>query len=140
THSIEAMMQDGRALQAGTSHFLGQNFSRAANIRFQDSNGETQFAYTTSWGASTRLVGAMIMTHGDDDGLRLPPRLAPYPVVILPIVRDPAAADSVISAARALSAQLANRHLPTSRFVRTWTCGRRVSPASAGSGSRKGSR
>ena len=110
THSIEAMMQDGRALQAGTSHFLGQNFSRAANIRFQDSNGETQFAYTTSWGASTRLVGAMIMTHGDDDGLRLPPRIAPYQVVILPIVRDPAAADSVISAARALSAQLANRH------------------------------
>src|SRR5210317_2194227 len=88
TYSIEAMMQDRKALQAGTSHFLGQNFSKAQEIKFQDQNGQEVYAWTTSWGVSTRLVGALIMTHSDDDGLVLPPRLAPNHVVILPIYRD----------------------------------------------------
>src|SRR5690554_4162894 len=88
TWSIEAMMQDGKALQAGTSHYLGTSFAEAANIRFQDREGGQQLAHTTSWGVSTRLIGAMIMTHGDDDGLRVPPALAPWQVVILPMLRD----------------------------------------------------
>jgi prolyl-tRNA synthetase len=85
TYAIEAMMQDRKALQAGTSHFLGQNFSQAASIRFLDENGALDHAWTTSWGVSTRLVGGLIMTHADDDGLVLPPRLAPAHVVIMPI-------------------------------------------------------
>ncbi len=88
TLSIEAMMQDRKALQAGTSHFLGQNFSRAQEIKFQDQHGEEVYAWTTSWGVSTRLVGALIMTHGDDDGLVLPPKLAPKQIVLLPIYRN----------------------------------------------------
>jgi prolyl-tRNA synthetase len=88
TWSIEAMMQDGKALQAGTSHYLGTNFAHAANIRFQDREGGQQFAHTTSWGVSTRMIGALIMTHGDDDGLRVPPQVAPWQVVILPMLRD----------------------------------------------------
>lgn len=86
TLCIEAMMQDRKALQAGTSHFLGQNFSRAANIQFQSEAGGLEYAWTTSWGVSTRLIGGLIMTHGDDDGLILPPRLAPLQVVILPVL------------------------------------------------------
>src|SRR6478752_7294955 len=88
TWSIEAMMQDGKALQAGTSHYLGTSFAEAANIKFQDREGTQQFAHTTSWGVSTRMVGAMIMVHGDDDGLRVPPTLAPFQVVILPMLRE----------------------------------------------------
>jgi prolyl-tRNA synthetase len=88
TLCIEAMMQDRRALQAGTSHFLGQNFARASNITFQNPDGVEQLAWTTSWGVSSRLVGAMVMVHSDDDGLVLPPRLAPDHVVLLPIFRD----------------------------------------------------
>jgi prolyl-tRNA synthetase len=83
------MMQDRKALQAGTSHFLGQNFSHAQEIKFLDQNNATQYAWTTSWGVSTRLIGALIMTHSDDDGLVLPPRLAPKHVVLLPIYRTP---------------------------------------------------
>ena len=87
TWSIEAMMQDGKALQAGTSHYLGTNFSQAAGITYQDSDGGQQLCHTTSWGVSTRLVGGVIMTHGDDDGLRVPPAIAPYQVIILPMLR-----------------------------------------------------
>jgi prolyl-tRNA synthetase len=88
TYSIEAMMQDGKALQAGTSHYLGQNFAHAQNIRFQSASGELEYCHTTSWGASTRLMGGVVMTHGDDDGLRLPPAVAPRQVVVVPILRD----------------------------------------------------
>jgi prolyl-tRNA synthetase len=88
TWSIEAMMQDGKALQAGTSHYLGTSFADAAGIRFQDREGGQQLAHTTSWGVSTRMVGGVIMTHGDDDGLRVPPAIAPQQVVILPMLRD----------------------------------------------------
>jgi len=88
TYSIEAMMQDGKALQAGTSHYLGQNFAKAQNIRYQDKKGAFQYAHTTSWGVSTRMVGGVIMTHGDDDGLRVPPLIAPQQIVIIPMLRD----------------------------------------------------
>ena len=87
TYSIEALMRDGRALQAGTSHYMGQNFSRGFEIKFQARDKSVQYAYTTSWGVSTRLIGGVIMTHGDDGGLILPPRIAPYQVVIVPIPR-----------------------------------------------------
>ncbi|WP_449472389.1 proline--tRNA ligase [Sphingobium chungangianum] len=88
TYSIEAMMQDGKALQAGTSHFLGTTFSRAQNIKFQNAEGQQELAQTTSWGMSTRMIGGLIMVHGDDDGLRVPPRLAPYQIVVVPMLRD----------------------------------------------------
>ncbi|HOB14539.1 MAG TPA: His/Gly/Thr/Pro-type tRNA ligase C-terminal domain-containing protein [Novosphingobium sp.] len=88
TYSIEAMMQDGKALQAGTSHYLGTGFAEAAGIRYQDKEGGQQLCHTTSWGVSTRLIGGVIMTHGDDDGLRVPPRIAPQQIVILPMLRD----------------------------------------------------
>lgn len=88
TYCIEAMMQDKKALQAGTSHYLGQNFSSAFNIKFLNKIGHEELAYTTSWGVSTRLIGGLIMTHSDDDGLVLPPQLAPLHIVILPIMRD----------------------------------------------------
>lgn len=86
TYCIEAMMQDKKALQAGTSHYLGQNFARAFNIKFLNAEGVEDYAYTTSWGVTTRLIGALIMTHSDDNGLVLPPRLAPTHVMILPII------------------------------------------------------
>jgi prolyl-tRNA synthetase len=82
------MMQDGKALQAGTSHFLGTHFAEAQNIKFQDDAGTLTFANTTSWGVSTRLIGGVIMTHGDDDGLRLPPAIAPRQIVVVPMLRD----------------------------------------------------
>jgi prolyl-tRNA synthetase len=89
TYSIEAMMQDGRALQSGTSHFLGQNFAKAMDVSFQNQEGQQQFVWTTSWGVSTRLIGGLIMTHSDDNGLVLPPKLAPTQIILLPISRDP---------------------------------------------------
>jgi len=88
TYAIETLMQDGKALQAGTSHFLGTNFSKSSGITFLDDKGREQYAWTTSWGVSTRLIGAIIMSHGDDDGIILPPRIAPLHVMILPIFRD----------------------------------------------------
>ena len=88
TYTIEAMMQDGKALQAGTSHFLGQNFGRAFDVTFIDKNGKSDYAWATSWGVSTRLIGALIMSHSDDNGLVLPPHLAPIQVVIVPIYRS----------------------------------------------------
>src|SRR6201986_4506559 len=87
TYSIEALMRDGRALQAGTSHNLGQNFSKGYEIKFQARDKSVQYAWTTSWGVSTRMIGGVIMTHGDEGGLILPPRIAPYQVVIVPIPR-----------------------------------------------------
>ena len=87
TYTIEAMMQDGKALQAGTSHFLGQNFGKAFDVTFIDKNGKSDYAWATSWGVSTRLIGALIMSHSDDNGLVLPPKLAPLQVVIVPIYK-----------------------------------------------------
>ncbi|MGE0711862.1 MAG: proline--tRNA ligase [Planctomycetota bacterium] len=107
TYTIEAMMQDRKALQAGTSHFLGQNFARASNIQFLDQDGAQKLAWTTSWGVSTRLVGALIMTHSDDDGLVLPPKLAPRQVVILPILRGDEGKTEVMEYCASLRLELA---------------------------------
>ena len=107
TYSIEAMMQDGKALQAGTSHFLGTNFASAQNIRFQNANGEFELANTTSWGVSTRMIGGVIMVHGDDDGLRVPPRIAPWQIVIVPMLRDQAEDQATIDYCKTLQAELA---------------------------------
>jgi prolyl-tRNA synthetase len=106
TFTIEAMMRDGRALQAGTSHYLGTNFARASNIQYTGEDGQLAYAHTTSFGMTTRMIGAIIMTHGDDKGLVLPPRVAPYQVVIVPIGRGEQAAE-VIPAAAALAQRLA---------------------------------
>ena len=97
TLCIEAMMQDGKALQAGTSHFLGQNFSKASNIKFQNREGKNEFAWTTSWGVSTRLIGGLIMTHADDDGMIMPPKLSPNHIVIIPHFRDELYRDKINS-------------------------------------------
>lgn len=107
TYTIEAMMQDRKALQAGTSHYLGQNFSKVFNIRFNTKDAKLEYGYTTSWGITTRLIGALIMTHSDDDGLRLPPRVAPYHAVIIPIVNKPERAADVLAYANKLKAELA---------------------------------
>jgi prolyl-tRNA synthetase len=106
TWSIEAMMQDGKALQAGTSHFLGTHFAQAQNIRFQNDAGELSYCNTTSWGLSTRMIGAVIMSHGDDDGLRLPPAIAPRQVVIVPMLRDKPEDAAVLDFAEGLAAAL----------------------------------
>jgi prolyl-tRNA synthetase len=105
TYSIEALMGDGRALQAGTSHNLGQNFAKAFDITFQARDKSVQHVWGTSWGVSTRLVGGVIMTHGDDSGLVLPPRVAPYQVVIVPIGRDNWR-ETVLPRAREIHAEL----------------------------------
>ena len=107
TYSIEAMMQDGKALQAGTSHFLGTNFAHAQNIRFQNASGELELANTTSWGVSTRMIGGVIMVHGDDDGLRVPPRIAPWQIVIVPMLRDQPEDADLIAYAKDIQANLA---------------------------------
>jgi prolyl-tRNA synthetase len=108
TLTIEAMMQDGKALQAGTSHYLGQGFAEASGIEFSDRDGERRLVHTTSWGVSTRLLGALIMSHADDDGLRLPPTVAPSQVAIVPILRGDTAG-VVAEAAEALAAELRDR-------------------------------
>jgi prolyl-tRNA synthetase len=114
TLCIEAMMQDGKALQAGTSHFLGQNFAHAFDVTFQDQQGKREHPWATSWGVSTRLIGGLIMTHSDDQGLVLPPRLAPLHAVIVPIYKTPQERTAVLEAAHKLAA--ATRELP----LREW--------------------
>ncbi|MDB5695130.1 MAG: proline--tRNA ligase [Sphingomonas bacterium] len=109
TYSIEAMMGDGKALQAGTSHFLGTNFASAQNIRFQNAEGQVELVNTTSWGVSTRMIGAVIMVHGDDDGLRCPPAIAPWQVVIVPMLRDGPDDEAIISYCRGLQGELARQ-------------------------------
>ncbi|MBV9123025.1 MAG: proline--tRNA ligase [Planctomycetes bacterium] len=115
TLCIEAMMQDRRALQAGTSHFLGQNFAQAFDVKFQNQAGQLEYAWATSWGVSTRLVGGLIMTHSDDQGLVLPPRLAPIHVVIVPIFRKPEERQAVTAAAQQLAAAV--RALPLGEWL-----------------------
>ncbi|MFN8562161.1 MAG: proline--tRNA ligase [Anaerolineae bacterium] len=107
TYSLEAMMGDGKALQAGTSHNLGQNFAKAFNIQFVDEGNQRQYCWTTSWGMSWRMVGGIVMTHGDEKGLRLPPRLAPYQVVIVPIVRSDDEKSAVMETVTRLQRELA---------------------------------
>lgn len=97
TYCVEAMMQDGKALQAGTSHFLGQNFAKSANISFVNKNNQPEYAYTTSWGVSTRLIGGVIMTHGDDEGMVVPPKIAPYQIVIIPVIKNETDEETVMS-------------------------------------------
>ncbi len=106
TYCIEAMVQDRKAIQAGTSHFLGQNFAKAAGIQFQGREGAVEHAWTTSWGVSTRLIGTLIMAHGDDDGLILPPRIAPAHVVIIPITPKEETKAAVLEAADKLATAL----------------------------------
>ncbi|MDD2982281.1 MAG: proline--tRNA ligase [Crocinitomicaceae bacterium] len=106
TYCIEAMMQDGRALQAGTSHFLGQNFAKAFDVKFADKEGKLEHVWATSWGVSTRLMGALVMTHSDDEGLVLPPKLAPIQVAIIPIYKSPEELTLVSEAALELTSKL----------------------------------
>ncbi len=114
TLCIEAMMQDGKALQAGTSHFLGQNFAKAFDVKFTSVNNQEEYAWATSWGVSTRLVGGLVMTHSDDNGLVVPPRLAPLHVVICPLGRTDAERGPSVEAAEKLAAEL--RALPRDDF------------------------
>jgi prolyl-tRNA synthetase len=111
SYTIEAMMGDGKALQAGTSHILGQNFAKAFEIDFADENNDLQYCWTTSWGVSTRMIGAIIMAHGDDKGLRLPPRLAPIQVVVVPIYRDESQKEAVMPVVNEVSQRLRNAGL-----------------------------
>lgn len=106
TYCIEAMMQDGKALQAGTSHFLGQNFAKAFDVKFQGKDGEHSYVWATSWGVSTRLVGGLIMTHSDDNGLVIPPKLAPEQVVVVPIFRSDEQKETVLNYAQPIIDEL----------------------------------
>jgi prolyl-tRNA synthetase len=107
TYSIEGIMQDGKALQAATSHFLGTTFSKAQDINFQNASGELELAQTTSWGMTTRMIGAAIMIHGDDDGMRVPPRIAPWQIVIVPMLRDNDEDAALVEYCKALQGELA---------------------------------
>ncbi len=109
TYCVEAMMQDGKALQAGTSHFLGQNFAKSANISFINKQNQSEYAYTSSWGVSTRLIGGVIMTHADDEGMVVPPRIAPYQVVIVPVIKKPEDEDAVMSYIKNIQNDLLNK-------------------------------
>ena len=106
TYCIEALMQDGKALQAGTSHFLGQNFAKAFDVKFSDKNNQLEYVWATSWGVSTRLIGGLVMAHSDDDGLILPPRIAPVQVVIVPIYKGEEKKELLVAKGRELTAQL----------------------------------
>ncbi len=106
TYCIEALMQDGKALQSGTSHFLGQNFAKAFDVKFLNKEGKSDYVWATSWGVSTRLMGALVMTHSDDEGLVLPPMLAPHQVVIIPIYRDEEQLKKIVEVVSGLNADL----------------------------------
>ncbi|HBO50221.1 MAG TPA: proline--tRNA ligase [Alphaproteobacteria bacterium] len=109
TYCIEAMMQDGKALQAGTSHFLGQNFAKSADIKFVNQNNEQEYAYTTSWGTSTRLIGGVIMSHADDEGMVVPPRIAPYQIIFIPLIKKNDDAAKIMAYIENIQAQLKNK-------------------------------
>jgi prolyl-tRNA synthetase len=111
TYCIEALMQDGKALQAGTSHFLGQNFAKAFDVRFTGKDGKQDFVWATSWGVSTRLMGALIMAHSDDDGLVLPPQLAPIQVVIVPIFKGEEQLKAISEVANKIAAELRAKNI-----------------------------
>jgi prolyl-tRNA synthetase len=135
TYSIEAMMQDGKALQAGTSHYLGTHFAEAQNIRYQSDKGDYEFCHTTSWGVTTRLIGAVIMSHGDDDGLRLPPAIAPRQIVIVPMLRDKPEDAEVLAYCDALAEDLARAQVrvlvdkkPLRSAEKRWNWVRRGAP------------
>ncbi len=135
TYSIEAMMQDGKALQAGTSHYLGTHFAKAQNIQFQSAAGQLEYCHTTSWGVSTRLIGGVIMTHGDDDGLRLPPKIAPRQIVIVPMLRDKPEDAPLIEYCTAIERDLKAKGLrvlldlkPTKSAEKRWGWVRRGAP------------
>lgn len=113
TYTCETMMQDGKSLQSCTSHDLGQTFSRGANIQFQGQDGQQHFAHTTSWGLSTRIIGGLIMVHGDDDGMVMPPRIAPFPVEIIPFYKDNEQKQAIDTFCRSLQSELQKNWLPT---------------------------
>ncbi len=113
TYSIEALMQDGKALQAGTSHFLGQNFAKAFDVKFQSKDGTLEYVWATSWGVSTRLMGALVMTHSDDHGLVLPPKLAPTQVVFIPIYKNHEELDKISEKVKELTEQLKAKGITT---------------------------
>jgi prolyl-tRNA synthetase len=110
TVTVEAMVQDKKAIQAGTSHYLGQNFAKAQDITFTGREGKTQHVHTTSWGVSTRLIGTLIMAHADDDGLRLPPRVAPQQIIIIPVTPKPETKDAVIESCHAFAETIRREH------------------------------
>ena len=109
TYCIEALMQDGKALQAGTSHFLGQNFAKAFDVKYTSKEGKQDFVWATSWGVSTRLMGALVMSHSDDNGLVLPPKLAPYQVVIVPIYKGEEQLAQITKRVNTIKTELENR-------------------------------
>ncbi|MEP6468122.1 MAG: His/Gly/Thr/Pro-type tRNA ligase C-terminal domain-containing protein, partial [Parafilimonas sp.] len=111
TYCIEALMQDGKALQAGTSHFLGQNFAKAFDVKFSDKNNTLDYVWASSWGVSTRLIGALIMAHSDDDGLILPPKIAPFQVVIIPIYKGDEQKALITQKANEIIAALKAQHI-----------------------------
>ncbi|MGB1371391.1 MAG: proline--tRNA ligase [Flavobacteriaceae bacterium] len=119
TYCIEALMQDGKALQAGTSHFLGQNFAKAFDVKFMTSAGDQDHVWATSWGVSTRLMGALIMTHSDDQGLVLPPNLAPYQVVIVPIYKSEEQLEAISTVAQEIMRTLRSEHISVKYDDRT---------------------